>query len=112
MFLTAEEKQYIIDNADRQTATEIAEWIGCCKQTVGYYKKKYCKGLSRAYRWKPCVLNELAELRRKGYTNTELAKRFDCSAAVIDVQLWYMRKQGVSLPKAHDLYLMRRNNRI
>lgn len=109
--LSKDEIQYIIDEADRQSTKEIAEWIGCSVQTVCLYKKKYNRGLFRVYRWLPDKLNEIAELRQGGATSREISKHFGCSKAVIDVQLMFMRRKGFSLPSRKDLYRIRKEKK-
>lgn len=106
--LSKDEKQYILDNYNKKSAREMAEWIGCSVYTIDYHLRK--NGLRCPYfsRWSPEKKAELLELRKNGMSRKDLAKRFNTTEQSIHGIIYQMRKNGIEVPKWREVMRIRK----
>lgn len=92
--LSEDEKEYIRDNAEKMSDFEIAQWIGCTKYAVNFYKRK--NGLKNKRKvWDLTMYERLSEYVKKGVSYKEIAKHFGMTNQNIAQRVHIMRKKGV-----------------
>lgn len=106
--LSKDEIQYILDNVDKKSTREMADWIGCNVHTVCNHLQK--RGIKRKIfsMWSPQRLEEMLSLRREGMSYKELAEHFNVSESAIFNQLRTMRRNGVDVPTQWDARIIKR----
>lgn len=107
--LTKEEVQYILDNKDKKTTKEMADWIGCHISAITYRLRNMGIKKKQFSIWSISRKAELLELRKKGKTLQELAERYNVSKRAVGAQLTIMRKEGYNVPSFSDFVNIRKN---
>lgn len=96
--LNKDEIQYILDNVNKASLTEMSEWIGCTKEAVRYHIKKHKIKTEQFSMWSAFRKAELVELRKGGMSIKALAERYKVSQKAISGQLCLLRKNGIEIP--------------
>lgn len=84
-----------------RTQKEIAEWIGCAENTVGFHLR--LNGMPRQRIWTDTTIKKLLELVRQGISATEIARQMGMTYRSVTMELFLLRKKlGVErVPKLH-----------
>lgn len=110
MHLNNEEIKYILNNHNKLSSKEMAEWIGCVPGTVVYQLKKHGLKPINFSKWSPKRIEKLIQLRREGLSRKSLAIYFNVTEYSIQGQLKILRKNGIYVPTHLDI--KRRNNSV
>lgn len=74
-----------------RTQKEIAEWIGCAENTVGFHLR--LNGMPRQRIWTDTTIKKLLELVRQGISATEIARQMGMTYRSVTMELFLLRKK-------------------
>ena len=97
--LTQEEIQYILDNANKQSMSEITSWIGCCPQTVRYHMRKAGIKPENVIRYSVSDTFTILSMIRHGYTYREIAEELGTNKISIARRVAYLRHKGIPIER-------------
>lgn len=106
--LSEDEIQYILDNVEKKSTREMAEWIGCHITAVWYHLKKKGKQPMQFSKWSPTDRQELLELYKQGLSHKEIAEITKVSLSAIRGQFQVMRRKGIEIPTYAEVAKLRK----
>lgn len=112
ILLSEDEKKYILDNADKRSTSEMAEWIGCHISTVRYQLRKNGIKPYQFSKWSQVKKMELLSMRQRGIKTTEIARHFNVTPTSVRCQLALLRKHGYSVPTQKEAAMIRRKENV
>ena len=93
--LSQDEKDFILENANKKSTKEMAEWIGCNISAIRYHiRNNGVKTVQFSY-WSPEKRQEILELRKNGLTIAQISRVFNTTVSAIKSQLIIMRRKGL-----------------
>lgn len=95
--LSRDEVQYILDNANRQSVSEISDWIGCTPQTVRNQMRKHGIKPRNVIRFNAENTLAIQSMIHDGYTYQEIADRLQQDKRSIKRRVSYLRKKGIPI---------------
>ena len=95
--LSRDEVQYILDNANRQSVSEISDWIGCTPQTVRNQMRKHGIKPRNVIRYNAEQTLAIQSMIHDGYTYQEIADRLQQDKQSIKRRVWFLRSQGIPI---------------
>lgn len=100
--LNSEEVQYILDNANRKSVSEICEWIGCTPQTVRYQMHKHGIKPGNTIKFSIEQTFAIQSMIRNGYTYQEIADKLGMTKMSVMGRVFYLRSKGVPVAKVKN----------
>ena len=93
--LSQDEIDFILENANKKSTKEMAEWIGCNISAIRYHiRNNGVKTVQFSY-WSPEKRQEILELRKNGLTIAQISRVFNTTVSAIKSQLIIMRRKGL-----------------
>ena len=93
--LSQDEIDFILENANKKSTKEMAEWIGCNISAIRYHLRINGVKTEQFSHWSPEKRQEILELRKNGLTTTQISRVFNTTASAIRSQLIIMRRKGI-----------------
>lgn len=93
--LSQDEIDFILENANKKSTREMAEWIGCNINAIRYHLRINGVKTEQFSHWSPEKRQEILELRKNGLTTTQISRVFNTTASAIRSQLIIMRRKGI-----------------
>ena len=95
--LSESEIQYILENANKKSIKEIAEWIGCHVNVIYYQLKKNNIQTVRFIKWSPKMKDEMLSMYRMGYKPDVIGKHFNMTGQAVRNQIMIMKRHGIDV---------------
>lgn len=95
--LSESEIQYILENANKKSIKEIAEWIGCHVNVIYYQLKKNNISTVQFSKWSPKMKDEMLSMYRMGYKPDVIGKHFNMSGQAVRNQIMIMKRHGIDV---------------
>lgn len=73
------------------TQKEIAEWVGCAENTVGFHLRR--NGMPRQRIWTDTAVKRLLELVRQSASATEIAQQMGMTYKSVTMELYLLRRK-------------------
>ena len=93
--LSQDEIDFILENANKKSTREMAEWIGCNISAIRYHLRNNGVKTEQFSHWSPEKRQEILELRKNGLTTTQISRVFNTTVSAIRSQLIIMRRKGL-----------------
>ena len=95
--LSSDEVQYILDNANRQSVSEISDWIGCTPQTVRNQMRKHGIKPLNVVKFNLSDTFAIQSMARNGFSYQEIADELQRNRQSVKRRVEYLRSKGIPI---------------